>query len=215
MDVSIDYGVPENDYEKHYQLKEGDLYVEAGAFWGRYGKKALQKVGPTGRILLIEPSPLNMWLLLRNLPKGTPIAILQKALWSSSGIGWLWMQSDNIAQCVHWTNHRLAKISNLDGEAVEVPCNPVKILEGQLVLTDLITLDQIAEELDVDHIDLLAWDIEGAGHEALKGAERLLLQGRIKNFAIDCSHPGEEQCATLLKSNGYKILEDGLVYAKR
>lgn len=23
--VSIDYGVPENDYEKHYQLKEGDL----------------------------------------------------------------------------------------------------------------------------------------------------------------------------------------------
>ncbi len=52
------FSLPEHNWEKHYHLKEGDIYVEVGAFWGRYGLRAINS--KCSKVILIEPSPENI-----------------------------------------------------------------------------------------------------------------------------------------------------------
>jgi FkbM family methyltransferase len=68
------------------------------------------------------------------------------------------------------------------------------------------TLDRYAEAAEVDRIDVLKLDVEGHELEALRGAGRMLREGRIKKITLEAMdvHGDTSEAAALLESHGYR-----------
>ena len=186
---------PEHEWERYYKLKPGDVFVEAGAFWGRYGIIASLK--GCSKIILIEASPANIATIenvvavdgLKN------VILVKKAITSEKKkVGF-----------VTWGNPAGNRLSHgpddFPGDTVEV--------EGD-------TLDNILTDLGVDCVDLLASDCEGAEIDLVKGAEKYLKEARIRHVAIGTYHAqgNHEAVASMLGERGFKGLkyEDGVTY---
>jgi len=187
-------GTPEHNWEKWYQLKHGDVYVEAGAFWGRYGRIASRKVGETGKVILIEPSPTNIVVIETVIREENlaNVTIIKKAIWIHRG---------KKKFCVYGNpaGHRLAASS--DEEVVEVEAD---------------TIDNILDELNLSQVSLLAADVEGAEVELVKSCERHLEDKKILNIAIGAYHNplNPREIIDYLTSKGYCDIkyEDGVVF---
>ena len=78
---------PEHQWERYYNLKPGDVYVEAGAYLCRYGRIASRKVGSGGRVILIEPSPRNVEVIKEVIDEMNlgNVILVEKAVWSEKG----------------------------------------------------------------------------------------------------------------------------------
>ena len=195
----VDTQKPEHNWEGHYLLKEGDVFVEAGAFWGRYGRIASKKVGPQGRVVLIEASPENQNTIEALIKRDdlTNVTLVKGAVWSSKGT----------SNFITWGNpagHRLAK----EDDSKNYPSNVSQV--------ELLTLDDIITNLGIDVVNLLSCDVEGAEVEMVKGANGLFRLGKIRNVALAAYHaPGNpEKIMEILGIKGFKALkyEEGIVY---
>lgn len=58
--VDLAKGIPEHNYEKYYELKKGDIFVDVGAYWCRYGLIACKK---GCKVIMIEPSPEGQYII--------------------------------------------------------------------------------------------------------------------------------------------------------
>lgn len=187
---------PEHNWEKWYQLKPGNVYVEAGAFWGRYGRIASLKVGDTGKVVLIEPSPINIDLIqtLISAENLANVTLIQKAVWDTKGTQKLNVEGNS-------ASHRLTFPNAASVVTVE---------------TD--TIDNILSDLNVSKVDLLACDVEGAEVELMKGCAKYLNERRILHFAIGAYHaPGNpEAVMKILREANFTNLsyEEGVVYTR-
>lgn len=198
----VDTGTPEHNWEGHYLLKEGNVFVEAGAFWGRYGRIASRKVGPNGRVILIEASPENqrtIEALIRRDGLGN-VTLVKGAVWSSKG-------RSSFVTYGNPAGHRLG----VEADSTNFPSNVIEV--------DLVTLDDLLPSLGVSEVTLLSCDVEGAEIEMVKGAEKLLSTGKIKNVALAAYHaPGNsESIMEILWAKGFKALryEEGIVYGHK
>jgi len=188
---------PDHNYEKYYRLKEGDVFVEAGAYIGRYGIIANQRVGSTGRIILIEPSPSTFQELKRNI-SGPTVTLVEKALWKQSGKQHFFIKESP-------SGHRIMPY--------------IENLKDDFVVVEVARLSEILNELSISRVDLLAWDIEGAEMEALQGVHDCLSAKIVRNLALCFYHlptPYIEGATHIIKSYGYEILEnsEGIIYAR-
>ncbi len=181
---------PDHTFEKYYQLKKGDIYVEAGAFYGRQGLISYNK--GCKKIILIEPSPVNI-ATIENLIKEenldrNRIILVKKAVYSSKGKMKLYVAGPS---CGHSLTGGDGSVLTYNTENIEVE-------------TD--TLDNILTELNIDSVDLLTCDVEGAEIELVKSLERYLTEKRIKNIALGAYHHprNREIMIPLIQSKGFK-----------
>ena len=195
----------EHPWELHYNLKDGDVYVEAGAFWGRYAREALPKVGKSGKIILIEPSPINfrtleLWVERDGLEN---VILVNKAV------------SDE--QCtfpfVCWGNpagHRFAQSNDITHEEY-----------GEYIVdVEVDILDNIFSDLELDYVDLLSCDVENAEVPMVKGCKEFFSKHRIRNVALGAYHANHlpvtnaDLIIPILRAWGYKdlVYEQGVVY---
>lgn len=181
-------GVPEHQWEGKYRLKEGDIFVEAGAFWGRYGLIASKRVKEVGKVILIEPHPFNIRVIKNVIEKYSlsNVMLIESAVWSSN---------QTIDFCVEGNPASARKAQNSDYWNY-----PDKIIKVKAY-----ALDFLFSELSIDHVDLLAADVEGAEVEMVKGAERFFTEHRIRNAAIAAYHAEGNPLYVLnfLHSKGY------------
>jgi FkbM family methyltransferase len=186
-------GEPEHQWERYYQLKPGDIYVEVGANWGRYGMIASGK--GCSKIVLIEPSLVNIATIEEVLNTGRiKNAILIKKAISNSKSKSKFCASGNPSA------HRLSNNPN----------------DPDLIDVEVDTIDSLLSELKIGHVDLLASDCEGAEIDMVKGANKYFEERRIKNIAIAAYHNPENHkiIIPILKNHGFKALkyEDGVIY---
>lgn len=198
----MNLGSPENNYEKFYKLKLGDVYLECGALWGRYGKIASEKVGTNGKIILVEPNPINIIIMKEYLRNLNNITIVEAAI--SDVVGEDKISIDLTSSPEHWTG-----LSLNHQEQEKFMSVPFKVSTN--------TIDNIVKSHELTSIDLLAWDIEGLGIKALQGAKNSLSEHIIKNLALDC-HGGEESgflVKKILCEYNYQMIEvnENFVYA--
>ena len=187
-------GTPEHNWEAYYNLKQGDIYVEAGAFWCRYGRIASKRVGPKGRVVLIEPSPINIAVIEKVVETEglSNVTLVRRAVWRERG---------RMKFCCmgNPAGHRLWG-SPSDRDVIEVEVD---------------TVDNILD-LGVDHVDLFAADVEGAEVEMVKGMDRWLSEKKILHVAIAAYHrPGNpEAIMETLKQRGCRDIKyaGGVVY---
>lgn len=151
-------------FTKHYQLLPGDIVVDVGAGCGDELCFFSKRVHQEGRVIAIEASSD----CIRRIYKVAKIASIENVTIIHSAIG---------------SHEGIAKITTESPDSIRdriiAQENSVK---GQNV--DLTTMDAIIAKLDIQKIDFLKVNIEGAEIDLLKGFEKHWR--KVQNFCISC-----------------------------
>ncbi|WGM31920.1 FkbM family methyltransferase [Brevundimonas sp. NIBR11] len=137
-------------------LSPGDVFIDVGANVGLYALKAARLVGPTGRVLALEPGAEAYGHLTSNLA-------LNAFDWAEA------MKvagSDRAGEAV--LHH--VPLGN-DPQAFSLIAN-ARADEGETVET--VTLDSLVERCGLTRVDLIKIDVEGAEPLVIAGAKRML-----------------------------------------
>jgi FkbM family methyltransferase len=190
------------DYERYYQLAEGDCVIDAGANIGTFTVRAAQAVGEKGKVIAIEPEARNLEFLRRNIAANNlrNVLVIPKGVWGAKGklrlnISWNQTGHSVFRGTVYGTD------KSKEYEEVEVD-----------------SIDGILAELGIEKVDFVKMDIEGAEVEAIKGMENILKNGNVK-LAMEYTHIVDGQTTDTvvipwLKSRGFKVRKHGeLLYA--
>jgi FkbM family methyltransferase len=207
-------------------LKPGMNVLDIGANIGYYALMELRLIGPSGRLVAVEPSPSNVELLRRNLALNnySDIEVHQVAISDQSGVKPFFLSEMSNLNTFHDNGTGLLHLS---GKTVDVRTATVpEIMGGRPV--DLIRMDVEGHEVEV--INGLLPAIErgetsptiifethlsryGEGHDIESPLRRLFALGYRVKFAGSSSERGTR----LIEARGYKkgdsIRSDGVIRA--
>lgn len=169
-------------YLNKYIPKKGDIVIDCGAHIGYFTVLASKLVGKEGRVIAVEPDLFNRMALKKNIKANNlnNITIIKKGLSNKEGtIGW--------------------SVGGIVSQAGKSKIYKVKTT----------TFDKLYENLNLNKIDLIKMDIEGAEIKALNGAKNTLKH--TKNIAIASYHVvnGKKTCfkvEKILKQNKFKVI---------
>lgn len=186
--------VGEEDYEREpgFELKPGMTVVDLGANLGVFATRAAKRVGPTGRVIAVEPHPDNFARLKANAERNglTWLECVQAAAGEKEGTAELFVHERGI-------NHSLVRGS------------------GKSVKVRLTSVDALAHERGLTRVDFLKVDIEGVVPEALRGASDTLLR-RHPLLALERDSDAESRgLDEILTARGYTRHDRGVfTYAR-
>lgn len=173
--------------------RKGGLLVDVGANYG-YFSCIWAAQNTQNRVHAFEASSLNMLPLKNNIEKNKlteQIILLLCAL--GKEMGEMGFCHEREKQQTGWGGFTLDKTR--EAELLEVK-----------------TLDDYASENDIDFIDLLKIDTEGADTWVLLGAEQLIKEKRIKHIFFEHNIPrmsllkiDPEAAGNFLKENDYEV----------
>lgn len=131
----------------------GEIALDCGACFGDTALNFASKVGAEGRVFTFEFLPVNLAILARNLELNPDLAerisIVENPVWSEHGMP-LWIHGDGPRALVN------DQAAGADGRATTV------------------SIDQFVADRDLDRVDFIKMDIEGAELDALRGAAETL-----------------------------------------
>ena len=146
--------------------RTGDTVLEIGANIGYFAVIGAERVGPTGHIYAIEPSPSNVALLTRSIKFngfGQFVNIEQAAMGDQTGIGTLLLSnSSNL--------HTIKQSLESDGDdgfrrSISVPMYTVD--------------DYVAKKaIDASRVNMIRMDVEGYETKVFAGMERTVSKAR-------------------------------------
>jgi FkbM family methyltransferase len=177
-------------YERFFKTRRRwGLVIDCGAHIGFFSIKMAKKAK---KVIAIEPFDVNVSFLTENIRMNhiTNISVIQKAVGS-----------------------RKEKRKLFLGESYDSPS--FRPLSNSYVEVEVDTLDNICKSQDVQRIDILKVDVEGAELEVLRGAEESLKVTR--NIAMELHYEGEgEEVKDYLEKRGFKVRVVGnMLYASR
>ena len=178
-------------------LRPGDVAVDAGANIGTMSTLMAVRVGPTGRVLSVEPSPAILPRLELNIarvrarPGTAPVEILPMALSSKSGTATLAADEHDFA-----LNQGVARI--VDAAA---PSSSAVAFQVRTTRLDDVMRGQA--------IRVLKADVEGHEAELFRGASELLGAGAITHIVYEDQAGGASPVHDLLTAHGYTIFALG------
>ncbi|MCL4365000.1 MAG: FkbM family methyltransferase [Candidatus Marsarchaeota archaeon] len=151
------------DYLRHYDLKQGDVVIDAGGYKGTFAVYAAKAVGESGRVIVFEPDSENYKMLQKNIELNglINVTLIHKALWG---------ETDRLL----FNDKHTAGSSFFGGSF-----NTREI--------DAVSLDEELKKLAVTRVDFIKMDIEGSEIQALNGAKRTLTENDA-NMAIASYH---------------------------
>jgi FkbM family methyltransferase len=164
-----------------YFLGRPVTYVDAGAYLG-YVYSGLRQAKINIRTAhLIEPSSVNFQQLSTRLDGVSGVTLHHAALGDAPGTA------------VLDVNDTMSRI--VTGQASERLTETVPV----------VTLDGLLDEAGIDHVDLLKIDVEGSEIAVLRGARRLLQDGRVDVVYIEAGMAPDG-----LQQVSHRLIEDEL-----
>lgn len=182
----------------HGFLKPGMVFIDVGANDGYYTLFAARRIGRAGKVIAVEPSTRERINLRRNLVHNglDNVHVVPAALGAVPGDANL-----HLAQGVHSGHNTLGKFAHEDVKAANLERVTVK------------TLDAVAVDLDLERIDFVKIDVEGAEASVIAGARAVLSSMRpvmlleINDGALCAQGIGADALlASLRVEFGYEIL---------
>jgi FkbM family methyltransferase len=147
--LPVDVGASETDqYHLRSTIKRGDVVLDVGAGVGTETRSALS--AGAGRVVAIEPEPLSLECLRRNLSaeiREKRVVVVAKGVWDRDTVLPLHLDPPSVGGASFvWTK---------GDQSVQVPVT---------------TIDRIVADLNLTRVDIIKIHIEGAEKEALRGA---------------------------------------------
>lgn len=192
----IKFGVFGELQTKHFkeQIKKGMTVLDIGANIGYYTLIAARLVGDEGKVIAFEPDPTNFALLKKNVEGNgyKNVILVQKAVSNKAGEVKLFLRAGNLA------GHHLYDAH--DG--------------NKFVTVSAITLDEYLENENLNKIDFVKMDVEGAEWGVLQGMRNLIEKNNdvkivlefwpagMRRFGI-----GPEKCINELTSRGFILFD--------
>lgn len=158
---------------KQLALSSAGVVFDVGANHGDFARAASACL-PQARVILVEPLPkMQAWLEETIRSRQPNWQLLRCAL------------GNERAQLPLFVDEKDDNIGSLAGFSPEyLKANPSAHISEQ-VLCEVRTLDDVATEMGVNHIDLLKIDVEGFEFEVMRGAGRML--GRTTAVVVEVS----------------------------
>lgn len=195
----------QNIYNQHgINVSEGDTVVDIGAHIGVFSVYAADR-SKTGQVYAFEPFIENFKRLDRHktINSKTNLNIFNQGVSNIDGTQTLFLSPDN-----NTGGHSL-HLKNESDNKVEI---------------QTITLPKFCDDHQIEKIDFLKLDCEGAEFDILKSNEAIL--DRVDKMVLEC-HPYEDNTVqsmiTLLEKNNFKVLREAedkgdstqMLYAKK
>jgi FkbM family methyltransferase len=155
---------------KLHAVWPGDVVLDCGARYGGFSRSAL-KAGAR-LVVAIEPNPLSLECLRRNLSdeiRAGRVVLYPKGVWDKDDLLPLMIDPENSA------NDSVVKKHGDGGE----------------ILVPLTTIDKLVAELNLERVDFIKMDIEGAETRAVSGAAMTIEKFR-PTMAICVYHQPED-----------------------
>jgi FkbM family methyltransferase len=145
-------------------LRPGMTFLDVGANFGYFTLLAASRVGPTGRVLAVEPSPYAAKRLAENVRANSlsAVQVFPMGLSSESGALDLYLPPASF--------HSPTMSASSGGEPVSVPVR---------------RLDDCLDEWGVERVDLMKMDVEGHEPFVVRGAGDSLSSGRIRSVLVE------------------------------
>jgi FkbM family methyltransferase len=191
--VSVHGYEPETGKTLRRYLQLGGTFVDIGANEGFFTVQASRIVGPSGRVLAVEPQGRLQEVIRKNLELNGlgNVTLVRRAVSDRPGEAELHISPS--------TNTGSTGLSQSTRYRVPHESVPVNTLEG------------ILDKHGIEKVDLMKMDIEGFEYEALTGAEKLLKSKQIRAIALEM-HPElmrgrgkePERLEAVLAQSGYR-----------
>ncbi len=183
-------------YDYQAVPKMGNVVIDIGAYVGMYSIKASKAVGPTGKVIAVEPLPDNFDYLDRNVEGLANVRIVNVALSNYVGSGKLYSSPSTAAHSMTYVREKFVKVR-------------------------VTTLDELVKDYGLTRVDYIKMDAEGSDLKVLSGA-REVLQKHRPVLSIACYHtnpsgvPYVDEVMEWLECNGYNcITKKGYIYAQK
>lgn len=181
-----DWVEAELEFWRH-QLQPGMVAIDVGANVGVYTVAAAERVGATGRVLAVEPTPECLVCLQETCRINQLDWVAIQAVAASDRLGTVQFATKDANEF----NQVLSEPATGEG-VLTVPCLP---------------LDTLVEQETLDRVDWLKIDAEGHELQVLKGCDRLLRQfaPAILYENVDASNTSNTEVAEFLQSRNYQL----------
>lgn len=195
LDLSVEseryvfFGLYESDYVAHLRrvLRAGDVFIDPGTNIGYISAVTAELVGPTGRVISLEPSRICHTRLSGYL-KAEHVTLLHAALHSRSGTA----RFCDTPRVIERGFACLAEIEEPeDGDGYEI---------------EVVSVDDLCAREGVARARYLKLDVEGAELMAIQGGTRMLAGGLIDFVLIetDFATPVTRDIDAAMQSHGYR-----------
>lgn len=169
-------------------VSEGDTVIDIGANIGFYTLILAQIVGEKGRVYAVEPHPISVSLLRKNIEANNymNVTIIEKAF------------SNEIKEGILYLNNQLSASSL--GELDETYNKSIQI--------GIDTLDNFFEDIKINFIKI---DVEGFEGNVIEGGKEIIENNDLKIIteinppALESSGYGQENYLKLLKQMGFNL----------
>jgi FkbM family methyltransferase len=165
-DVYASMVAHEEDIVEHFSPKTGDIVVDVGAAFGFYTIMASKRVGQQGKVVAIEPQPNILEMLNRNIKLNelTNIITLNYAVYSER------------SKVRLYSNYSI--IQERAGQSLQ-----------SYIEVSADTLDNLLRQGDIDQVNWIKVDVEGAELEVLKGAVGILSRSSDISLLVEVHSP--------------------------
>lgn len=171
-------------------LRPGMCFVDVGANVGYFTLLAARRVGPTGLVFSIEPSPYAADRLSRTiLANAIPNVRVERF-----GLG------RRRGEVVLYD----ARVSNHTPTMLGDPGSPGRVVPVR-------TIDECVCEWAIDRIDLLKVDVEGYEPEVFAGAARTLAEGQVRAILCEFNSHWLTRAGTSSREVYRGLLDQGFV----
>jgi len=177
---------------EYIEICEDDIIFEVGSY---IGGSTVGVAGKAAHVYAIEASPRNVVCLRHNVKDLPNVTVIHKAAWKETES--VQMQYGIAAD----DDSLLTPDKGSIGKATEVQAD---------------TLTNIANEVNVDHIDFLKVEAEGVEPEVIEGISGV----SVHKIAVDCGperdgEPVVGEVSNRLNRMGYEVSNDGkMVYGR-
>lgn len=180
-------------------IKEGDTVFELGAHIGYISLYYSKLVGANGKVYVFEPGANNLDYTRTNIEnsKIKNIELVEKAVSDANGTATFYLENITGQSNSLVKDYRVTK---------KIEAKTFVGLEKNAVQVETIRLDDFVKQRNINRIDFIKIDIEGAEYMAIQGMPYILDQ--LKPAMMIEVSENHEALFTLLKQKGYVVIDE-------